>query len=284
MDRLKLDLLGFDAGFPCDGPAAFANKVAELVEHSWDGGADVVLLPELLWMGLERFVAKDDPIRNVAALFEQRIWPDLRQRLSRPGKAAVLGTTPFVDESGALRNRAPVLTDGRALHQDKIQLTPWESAFTGGGPLRVWSFQGVRIAVVICLDIEIPEISAALRGLAVDLILVPSATETLMGVERVSRCADARSVELGCHVGLCHLLGNAESGLIDVNLGHLAAFSPSQAAFADLPRKTQTEVLTEGFHCLSLELDIEAIRRNREAHGETDPSKVIAAMPEIEFL
>ena len=284
MERLKLDLLGFDAGFACAGPEAFAEKVAELVESSWDGGADVVLLPELLWMGLERFVEKKDTIRNVARMFQQQLWPLLRERLSRPGKTAVLGTTPFVDESGLLRNRAPVLTDGREVHQDKIHLTPWESAFAGGGPLRVWEFKGVRMAVVICLDIEIPEIAAALRGHAVDLILVPSATETMMGVERVSRCADARAVELGCHVGLCHLLGNAESGLIDVNLGRLAAFSPSQAAFANLPRRTETAVFTEGFHRLGVELDIGAIRRQRSNLEETDPSKVIAEMPQIEIL
>jgi steroid delta-isomerase-like uncharacterized protein len=284
MERLKLDLLGFDAGFACSSPDAFADKVAELVEGSWDGGADVVLLPELLWMGLERFVEEENAIRNVAAVFQQQLWPMLRDRLSRSGKAVVLGTTPFADESGVLRNRAMILADGRVIHQDKLHLTPWERAFTGGGPLRVWEFKGARMAVVICLDIEIPEISAALRGHAVDLLLVPSATETLMGVERVSRCADARAVELGCHVGLCHLSGNAESGLIDVNLGRLAAFSPSQAAFADHPRRTETAVFTEGFHRLGVELDIGAIRRQRASHEETDPSKVIAAMPEIRIL
>jgi predicted amidohydrolase len=69
--------------------------------------------------------------------------------------------------------------------------------------LRVWEFGGVRFAVIICLDIEIPEISAKLRGRGVDVILVPSATETILGVERVDRCASARAVELGAIVGVC---------------------------------------------------------------------------------
>ncbi len=284
MDRLKLDLLAFDAGFPCASPAEFAEKVADLVEQSWDEGADVALLPEFLWLGLERFVGKTEPLAEVAALFHDQLWPELRRRLVRPGKAAVLGTVPFSDAGGTLRNRAMILTEGRILHQDKIHLTPWEAAFGGGGPLRVWSLGGVRMAVVICLDIEIPEISAALRGAEIDLILVPSATESPMGVERIGRCADARAVELCCHVGVCHLLGKTESILIDENIGRLAAFSPSQAAFADRPRRDESPVFAEGFHRLAVEFDIAALRRHRADREETDPSKIVATSPEIEMV
>lgn len=284
MEPLNLHLLSFDVSFAPDGPSAFADKVAGLVECSWDLGADVVVLPEFLWLGLERFVDSDDPIRKVAGMFHDQIWPALARRLACPNKVAVLGTTPFLDAGGSLRNRAPIVSDRSLLHQDKIHLTPWESAFTGGGPLRVWNFRGVSIAVVICLDIEIPTISTALRGTAVDLILVPSATDSLMGVERVGRCADARAVELGCHVGVCHLLGKTPSELIDENTGRLAAYSPSQSAFADRPRQIETEVFTDGFHRLGVELDLEAVRRNRSTSGETDPSKVAAATPILECL
>jgi predicted amidohydrolase len=91
------------------------------------------------------------------------------------------------------------------LYQDKLHLTPWESAFSPGDTLHLWHFAGLRIAVIICLDIEIPELSARLRDEEVDLILCPSATETVLGVERVDRCASARAVELGCHVAVSHL-------------------------------------------------------------------------------
>jgi predicted amidohydrolase len=280
VDHLSLHLLSFDAGYAADSPSAFTDKVVELVHASWDDGADLVLLPELLWMGLERFVDQHDPVRGVASLFSDQLWPGLQISLSRPAKAVVLGTTPFCDGTG-LRNRAPIIAAGRILHQDKIHLTPWESAFCGGGPLCLWTFRDVTIAVVICLDIEIPEISAALRGSGVDLILVPSATESMMGVERVGRCADARAVELGCHVALCHLCGLAESELIDQNLGRLAFFSPSQSLFTESPRRIASDVFSDGFHRLAVDVDIAAIRRNRHLAGETDPSKVSARMPEI---
>jgi predicted amidohydrolase len=282
MDHLKLALWTFDVGSPTEDAAAFADSVTSRVIESWDSGADIVAFPEFMWMGLERFIAGTDKTRGVSELFWNDLWPGIAAKLDRPDKAVVLGTVPFVEHDGRLRNRAPILTGGRFLHQDKIHLTPWEESFSGGGPVLIWNFRGLRVAVVICLDVEIAEISVALRGMNLDLMLVPSATESLLGVERVGRCADARAVELGCHVGLCHLVGRMESALIDENLGRLAVFSPSQAAFQSIMRQTASQVFTAGFHCMSSELDFAAIRENRAQRGETDPSKVVIAAIQVE--
>jgi predicted amidohydrolase len=274
MDHLRLELLTFDVGTPVTHPTAFAELVVDRVTAAWDEGADIVVFPEFMWMGLERFVSGPDKITGVAEIFRNQLWPTIIRGLDRPDKAAVLGTSPWVEDGGIVRNRAPILNCGRVHHQDKIHLTPWEGAFTGGGPLRPWEFRGVRVAVVICLDVEIPEISVALRGMQPDLLLVPSATESVLGAERVGRCADARAVELGCHVGLCHLVGRMDSGLVDENLGRLAVFSPSQSAFLTTERRTTSELFTEGFHRLGMDLDIALIRQNRAQQDETDPSKI----------
>ncbi len=282
METLKLDLRTFDVGAPAADPAAFTRLVTDRVIESWDSNADIVVFPEFMWMGLERFVSGSNKIRRVAELFWNQLWPGIAATLERPDKAAVLGTIPFID-GDQVRNRAPILNNGRFLYQDKIHLTPWETAFSGGGPVRIWNFRGLSVAVVICLDVEIPEISAALRGSGLDLMLVPSATESLAGVERVGRCADARAVELGCHVGVCHLTGRTESELIDENLGRLAVFSPSQSAFPNTDRRMVTEVFESGFHRLTATLDIAALRRNRTNLEETDPSKIQPALIRIEF-
>jgi predicted amidohydrolase len=274
MDTLKLDLRTFDVGAALADPAACAACVTERVHASWSGGADVVVFPELLWMALERFVDGPDKAASVARLFWHTLWPGLQKSLHHPDKAVVLGSVPFLDAGGVLRNRVPILSEGRVIHQDKIHLTPWENAFHGGGPLHVWNFKGLRVAVVVCLDIEIPELSAALRGKNVDLILVPSATENLLGVERVGRCANARAVELGCHVGVCQLVGRADSELIDDNLGRLSLYSPSQSPFLATDRQDESMVFEKGFHCRSFTLDMEAIAAARALTGETDPSKV----------
>jgi predicted amidohydrolase len=186
--------------------------VVECVETSWDEGADLVLLPEFTWMGLEPLVEPKSP-RRVAEVFWQELFPTLRSLLVRPDKAVVLGTVPFWDaEAGVLHNRAPILVGTGCCIRTSCISRRGSPTFAPGSELRLWEFAGLRFAVVICLDIEIPEISARLRGEGVDVLLVPSATETVLGVERVDRCASARAVELGCIVGVCHLTGRAASG------------------------------------------------------------------------
>jgi predicted amidohydrolase len=280
---LSIDLRTFDPGIAAKSPFAYAAAVAECVEASWDEGADVVLLPEFTWMGLEPLVEPRSP-RRVAEVFWNELFLTLKSLLNRPGKAVVLGTVPFWDaERGVLLNRAPILVGDRVLHQDKLHLTPWESDFAPGNELRLWEFAGLRFAVVICLDIEIPEISARLRGAGVDVVLVPSATETMLGVERVDRCASARAVELGVVVGVSHLTGTAESGLIDENVGRTAVYFPSQAAFRDEPRWVEGEVISSGTQTQRVVIDPRTFEVMRRMKQETNPS-LLAALPAFEVV
>lgn len=280
---LSLELSTFDPGIAAKSPFAYAAAVAECVESSWDNGADVVVLPEFTWMGLEPLV-EPKSLRRVAEVFWGELFLTLKSLLNRPDKVVVLGTAPHWDaERGVLTNRAPILIGDRVLHQDKLHLTPWESAFSPGTELRLWEFAGLRFAVVICLDIEIPEISARLRGAGVDVVLVPSATETILGVERVDRCASARAVELGAVVGVSHLTGKAPSDLIDENVGRTAVYFPSQAAFRDSPRWIEGDVQTAGVHKQRVVIDPRALEVMRRMKQETNPSH-LSDLPSFEIL
>lgn len=284
MDTLNLTLWTADVGAPADSAEAFADLIVHHTLKSWREGSDIVIFPEFTWMGLERFVTTEDKLTGVATLFET-LWPSITQRLSVPDKVVVLGTVPSSKPDGALTNRAHILNQGKHLYQDKIHLTPWENRFTGGGPIHIWHFKGIRIAVVICLDVEIPDISVALRAAGgIDLMLVPSATESLLGVERVGRCADARSVELGCHVGLCHLTGMASSVLVDENIGLLAHFTPSQSPFLDEPRQRKSSLHKDGFHSLSVTLDFQALSMTRTLAEETNPANLRTAPITVQQL
>lgn len=278
---MTLDVRTFDVGIVADSPEAYAEECLRRVEDSWEEGAEVVLLPELLWVGLERFVAGENPLREVSHLFWAEMMPRIAERFSGSEKAAVLGTAPFWDDgAGRLLNRAPVFAGGRWLHQDKLNLTPWERDFSPGGAITLWEHAGFRIAVIVCLDIEVPEIAARLRGRGVDLILCPSATETILGVERVDRCASARAVELGCHVAVAHLVGAAGTGLIDENVGRAAVYHPSQPAFERAPRWIEGDVETGGFHLLRVDLDLDTVRAARSASGGTNPAILSGFAPE----
>lgn len=280
---MTLDLWTFDVGAAADSPESFAEECLRRAEESWAGGAEIVLFPEFLWVGLERFVTGGQPLREVSQLFWGELMPRIQVRFADSSKAAVLGTVPFWDEKNArLHNRSPIFSAGRWLQQDKLHLTPWETAFSPGEALTIWEHGGLRIAVVICLDIEVPELSAALRGRGVDLILCPSATETLLGVERVDRCASARAVELGCQVAVAHLAGAADSDLIDANVGRVAVYNPSQSPFADEPRWIEGDVETDGFHRLRVEIEPQKLAAMREKACETNPSLLkITATPAV---
>jgi predicted amidohydrolase len=274
MDPLKLDLCTCDVGAEADTPEEYAQILGRRVLQSWGDGADVVLLPEYAWMGLERFVTGHNKVRGVAELFWNEQWPFLRTLLSRPGKTAVLGTAPFVTPDGSLRNRAPILCEGRELHQDKMRLTPWEMVFQGGEAQHLWRFKGATFAVLVCLDIEVPETAVALRGRGVDCILVPSATESILGVERINRCASARAVELGCYVGVAHLTGTAKSELVDVNMGGLGWYAPSQGAFMEKKRERCSDVFLQGFEVLSITMEQDLLHQTRANTTETNPANV----------
>lgn len=284
MDPVKIDLRTFDIGTRAESPGAYASMITKLVLQSWDEGAEVVVLPEFAWLGLERFVEGENKLAAVATLFWDKLWPDVWKQLHHSSKVCVLGTAPFRMPDGTMRNRAPILSEGRVLYQDKINLTPWETGFTGGDALLIFEHQGLRMAVIICLDIEVPELSVALRHQAVDVILVPSATESEMGMERVGRCASARAVELGCYVGVAHLVGMAESELVDENVGRLAWFTPSQASFRRSLRENISEHYHSGFHCQRQELDINLLLRMRRMNMETNPSQLSPRLSPIKVI
>ena len=273
--NVRVDAWTFDVGDAGRTVESFAETAIHRVETAWDGGVDIVLMPEYLWAGLEPCLPPGADMENIAKVVWIDLMPKLKQRLSRKGKHVVLGTAPWLDPvNNHLHNRALIFSDGRVLHQDKLFLTPWETEFRAGRELYVFEMAGLRVAVVICLDIEIPEISSRLRGLNIDLLLVPTATETSYGSERVNRCASARAVELGCAVIVCPLVGKCDASMVPLNLGKLALYLPAQEAFDSLQRTEATKLIQSGWHLLSTSIPEALIREARQHRHETNPSQL----------
>jgi predicted amidohydrolase len=137
----------------------------------------------------------------------------LRPLSARYNVALLPGTMPFA-LSGASGpqyvNRAWLfLPDGRLFSQDKLRLTPSEQnpeawQLLPGSAVSIVEWEGLRLAIVICLDIEFTSLWARLGKLDLDLILVPAKTDKLSGYNRVFGCAAARAIELQtvvCAVG-----------------------------------------------------------------------------------
>ena len=273
--NVKVEAWTFDVGDAGKTVDHFAEEVMHRVETAWDAGADIVLMPEYLWAALEPLLPGDADMEDIARVVWVDLLPRLKQRLCRKGKHAIVGTAPWRSpETRHLFNRAMIFSDGRVLHQDKLFLTPWEHEFRAGRELYVFEMAGLRVAIVICLDIEVPEISSRLRGLGIDLLLVPTATETMYGSERVTRCASARSIELGCAVVVCPLVGKCDSSMVNVNLGKLAMYLPAQKAFEAFDRTEDTRIVHQGWHSLRVEVPEAVIQETRRVRHETNPSQL----------
>lgn len=271
--ELVVDAWSADVGCAGASPEEFVEQIVKRVQSSWEEGADLVVLPEFLWVGLERWVGS---LPEVAHHFKENVWPQLQENLSLPNKAVVLGTVPWMCDH-AMRNRAFVLVGGQVFTQDKLCLTPWEKAFGRGSEVQVMDFLGWRLSVLICLDVEIPDHCVRLRKEKLDLLLVPSATETLLGTERIARCASARAVEIGCYVVVTPLVGKCESELIDENVGRISCYCPSQGAFHEVQRTDEGPVIEIGWEKRRFRLSHSLLRVTRRNFLETNPASVFPA-------
>lgn len=299
---LTIDLWSWDPGLPLETPEDACRAMRDRAVESLHTGADIVLFPEFAWMSLAPVLRKGDhpgkdDIARVGRWFWRHCWHGLLDDPALSRGLIVFGTSPceVLTENGTTewRNRAPILIDGHPSHQDKLNLTPWESrpispgalSLAPGRELRLFTFAELTVAVLICLDIEIPEISSSLRGLGVDLILVPSATETRLGAERITRCASARAVELGCHVAVSPLTGKTKTDLIDVNVGWTGFYSPSQAAYGETDRESRDpDLIEEGCVRRRFRIDLKRLSLMRRNRLETNPSLLLRVeFPEIEM-
>jgi len=105
--------------------------------------------------------------------------------------------------------------------------------------VRVFDSAWGRIGILICYDSEFPRLGRALAE--VDIVLVPSCTETLAGYWRVRIGAMARALEAQCVSVMASLVGAAEwCEVADQNTGMGGIFGPPDRGFP------QTGVLAEG--------------------------------------
>jgi predicted amidohydrolase len=235
------------------------------------------MFPEYTWVNAVQYASPMLDRRQLSEAFWQDAFPRLKAELCVPGKTAILGSVPRLD-GGRLYNTCPVFTDGRVLLQDKLALTPWEEEFTGGAEINIFKIGDLSCAVLICLDVEMPDLAQALKASGgLDVLFVPSATETMMGVERIARCATARSVELGCAVVTSGLTGAiADYPFIDANFGRAALYLPSLTGLEDVQKAQETAVETAGGTAHRFTVEDVVFKKSKARILSTNPALITA--------
>jgi predicted amidohydrolase len=280
-DRLTVASIQFELrGEP--SVKAFLDHMDEQVTHAADARADVVVFPELASTGLLGSIT-DHPVTSqsitrdyweVLAPMAGAIEIGVRDLALRHGLAVLGGSHNRIHDDGSLRNTAFLAhPDGRVEYQDKIHLTPQEHelGLRGGDDLLVSRLGPFTVGVLICADIQFPELSRHLVSQGVDLILCPSLTWNSRGVHRVRTGCQARAIENQLFVVMSPLVGS--DGLPgDAPMyakGQALATVPVDRTFG-LNDGLLGQSDTEGETMLLVELDrglLMASRENPEAPG-----------------
>lgn len=198
---------------------AFLDHLNDYVMRAAGKGADVVVFPELASTGLLGSI-EDHKVTShtitqdyweVLAPMAGVIEDGVRRLAVESGITVLGGSHNRIAEDGSLRNTAFLAhSDGRVEYQDKIHLTPQEHdlGLKGGDDLLVTRLGPFTAGVLICADIQFPELSRYLLAQGVDLILCPSLTWNRRGVHRVKTGCQARAMENQLFVVMSPLVGS----------------------------------------------------------------------------
>ena len=198
--------------------AAFQSHIDALASAAADAGSRVLLLPELACVGLlwGDPQAGETTVAAVADLYRRRLTPllhpycDALRDVAVSRRLTVAGASFWHEESGHGRNSAFVARpDGTLLRQDKLHPTRPEQAIgtIGGDQLSIFEIDDIRMGMLVCYDVQFPELARHLVANGIEALLVPSLT-TSRGYWRVRHSAHARAVENQVYVCVSPIVGS----------------------------------------------------------------------------
>ena len=216
----------------------FVSQVEFFVHSAKDYHSHFVLFPELFTMQLLSYIIEPAPALAVRRLAQ--LAPDyeaLFMRLAREtGIYIIAGTHPVI-QKGHVFNAAHLFTpNGQVFRQKKVHLTPTESGpyqLSRGHGLYLYHTDFGNIAILICYDVEFPEVARVMAEAGAEILFVPSCTDGREGFCRVRYCAQARAIENQIYVAMTGTVGNLPLvPYMATNYGQAAILTPSDYFFA----------------------------------------------------
>ena len=215
----------------------FESQVRFVMKAAGDYKPQFVMFPEIFTTQLLSFMDTSDlrkAVREMHVYTERYValFTDLAKAY---GLYIIGGSHPTITD-GKLLNTAYLFSpSGKVLTQDKIHLTRWEKEKwkgDAGNQLRVFDTDFGRIAILICYDIEFPELSRMVCEQGADIIFVPSCTDDRQGFWRVRYCCHARAIENQVYVAVTGTVGNLAVEGLGLHFGQAAVITPSDFPFA----------------------------------------------------
>jgi len=216
----------------------FAKQCEYFVDVGSGYKADFVVFPEIFTVQMLSFLPAPSPadaVRRLAELTPRYL--DLFADLAVKYDVNIVGGSHFAFEDGRLSNVSYLFRrDGEIGKQLKLHTTPNERRWWGvqpGDSLEVFDTDKGKVAILICYDIEFPELARIATEKGARILFVPFCTDERQGYLRVRYCAQARCIENQVFVAIAGTVGNLpEVENMDIQYAQSAIFTPSDFPFS----------------------------------------------------
>jgi predicted amidohydrolase len=150
--------------------------------------------------------------------------------------------------------------DGGVDRFEKLHVTPDEElvwGLQGGNSLETFDTDCGKIGVLICYDIEFPELSRIMADKGMDILFVPFLTDTQNGFSRIKNCAQARAIENECYVAIAGCVGNLPKvHNMDIQYAQSMVLTPCDFAFPTNGVKAEATPNTEMILIADVDIDL----------------------------
>ena len=172
----------------------------------------------------------------------------------------ISGSMPIL-EDGNLYNVSYLMhRDGKIDEFRKIHITPNERRYygmVGGDEIKVFDTDCGKVGIIICYDVEFPELPRLLADQGMKILFVPYLTDTQNAYTRVRHCAAARAIENECYVAIAGCVGNLPGvNNMDIQFGQATVFTPSDFAFPSNAIKGEATPNTEMTLIVDVDLNL----------------------------
>jgi predicted amidohydrolase len=247
-------------------PAAQTDAIIDQAEYFIDTlsdyHSDFILFPEFFNAPLLVQHNEDTQAKAMRKLAQatQPILSKMREFAVSYNVNIIAGSMPLV-ENRRLYNVATLCRrDGSIESVKKIHVTPSERkdfGMSGGNIIRALDTDCGKIGILICYDVEFPELSRLLRMQGAEILFVPYMTDLQTAYQRVRFCAHARAVENECYVAITGCVGNLPRvDNMDIQYSRSAVFCPSDFSFPSTGIMAESTPNTEMVLIADVDLDL----------------------------
>ena len=222
---------------PYDKPEDLLNSVEYFIDAVSDYESDFAVLPELFnapLMGKYNHLPGHKAIRELAK-HTQTLVEEISKLAISYNVNIIAGSMPEMRGENLYNTAYFLHRDGRRDSYDKIHPTPseeYEWGMKGGDRLPLIESDCGKVGMLVCYDVEFPELPRILADRGMKILFVPFLTDTQNAYNRVRYCASARAIENECYVAIAGNVGNLPKvHNMDLQFAQSGVLTPSDFAF-----------------------------------------------------